>query len=430
MQYGLIGEHLPHSFSKEIHMLIGAYEKNEYTYDITELRPDEIDAFMKKKDFKGINVTIPYKQAVIPYLDHIDDAAKEIGAVNTIVNKDGVLYGYNTDHYGLRDLITNAGISIEDKKVLILGTGGTSKTAAYVCKTLNAASIHIVSRTKKDDSVITYEEAYDSHSDADVIINTTPVGMYPKAEDVPVDIDRFLSLSGVVDVIYNPLRTRLVLYAADKGINSCCGLRMLVTQAVYAYMLFNGIDKKQLGSLNEAASICNIADKVYQRVYCDKLNIAITGMPGCGKSTVGKRLATILDKRLVDTDALIVDKEKRQITEIFAKEGEEYFRDIESEVISEVSKGNDLIISTGGGAVLRKDNILSLKSNGLVIFIDRPLEKLIPTDDRPTALNVDMLKRRYDERYNIYCSECDIKVDNDLTIDDVVDTVIKKICGE
>ena len=427
MQYGLIGEHLPHSFSKEIHRLIGEYDKNEYAYDITELRPDEVDSFMKKKDFKGINVTIPYKQTVIPYLDFTDDAAKVIGAVNTVVNKDGVLYGYNTDFYGLRDLITDAGISLAGKKVLILGTGGTSKTASYVCRMLNAASIHIVSRSKKDDSVITYEEAYESHADSDVIINTTPVGMFPKADAIPVEIERFPLLSGVVDVIYNPLRTRLMLDASAKGIKSCCGLRMLVTQAVYAYMLFNGKEKNMLDRPEEAAHISKIVDKVYKKVYGDKLNIVLTGMPGCGKSTVGKRLADKFGKRQFDTDKLIVDKEKRQITDIFASEGEEYFRDIESDVIKDISTGNGLIISTGGGAVLRKENVAALKSNGEVIFIDRPLDKLIPTDDRPTASDVDMLKRRYEERYNIYCDACDIKVDNDSLIEDVVMSVIQKL---
>ena len=426
MQYGLIGEHLPHSFSKEIHRLIGEYEKNKYVYDITELRPDQIDAFMKKKDFKGINVTIPYKQTVIPYLDHIDEAAKEIGAVNTVINKDGVLYGYNTDFYGLRDLITDRSIDLEGKKVLILGTGGTSKTAFYVCKTLKAASIYIVSRSKKDGSVITYEEAYGSHADADVIINTTPVGMYPKADAEPVDIDRFDSLSGVVDVIYNPLKTKLTLKASDKGIPSCCGLKMLVTQAVYAYLFFNGNDKEQIHSSDEAAHISGIVDKVYKKIYSDKLNIILTGMPGCGKSTVGKKLADKLDKQLFDTDSLIVEKEKRQITDIFSNEGEEYFRDVESEVIKDICTGNGLIISTGGGAILRKENITVLKCNGEIVFIDRPLEKLIPTDDRPTASDVDMLKRRYEERYNIYRDTCDIKVDNDSDIDDVVESIINK----
>ena len=311
MQYGLIGRHLPHSFSGIIHGLIGRYTSDNYEYNIHELEPEELDDFLVSKDFKGINVTIPYKEKVIPYLDYIDDAAKAIGAVNTIVNKDGKLYGYNTDYYGLRDLVIHTGIDLNGKKVTILGTGGTSKTARYVCKSLGAGSIVIVSRSKPDSdtdntdslySYCTYEEVYDKHSDTDVIINTTPVGMYPNAGSSAVDINRFNRLCGVIDVIYNPLKTSLILDALDMNIPCNGGLRMLVTQAVYAYKLF-------MGKSVEDADIPDIICKVYKEVYADKLNIVLIGMPGCGKSTVGRRLNEVCNKELVDTDALIVDKE-------------------------------------------------------------------------------------------------------------------------
>ncbi len=402
MEYGLIGEKLPHSFSKEIHKLIGEYSGNKYDYSIKEIVPENVDSFIKNKDFRGINVTIPYKETVIPFLDEIDDAAREIGAVNTIVNRDGRLCGYNTDFYGLRDLIIHTGIDLSSKKVLILGTGGTSKTARFVCRDLKAGQILIVSRHKTEDTN-TYEEVYNDHADADVIINTTPVGMYPNDGNTALDIDRFNRLSGVIDVIYNPLKTALIRKAEIQGIACAGGLRMLVTQAVYAYSLFmnrTDIDLK------------GITDRVYKDIYRDKLNFVLIGMPGCGKTTVGRRLAQAYDKVFVDTDDMIIEREGRKITDIFASNGEGYFRDVESEVIREVSAKGGSIIATGGGAILRESNVDSLRSNGILVFLDRPLEDLIPTDDRPLASDKDMIKKRYEERYDIYRSVCDIRVED------------------
>ncbi|MCR5398340.1 MAG: shikimate dehydrogenase [Lachnospiraceae bacterium] len=414
MEYGLIGEHLPHSFSKEIHRQIGELEGNKYAYELKELRPDEVGEFLKSADFKGINVTIPYKQTVMEYLDFIDDNARNIGAVNTIVNKGGKLYGYNTDFYGLRDLIIHTGLNLSNKKVLILGTGGTSKTAEHVCMALKAAQIIKVSRSKGPEATnCTYAEAYDLHADADVIINTTPVGMYPVTDASPADIDRFDSLQGYIDVIYNPLHTDTYLRCKKRGIRCACGLYMLVTQAVYAYGFFFDVGKDVSKTLDTDCSfdkICDIIDKIYTSVYNDKLSIVLTGMPGCGKSTVGKLLADKLHKTYVDTDELIVRKEGREITDIFASDGEEYFRDAESKVISEIALNNGYIIATGGGAILRPHNVKALAHNGVLVFIDRPLKDLIPTDDRPTASDVDMLKKRYEERYDIYTDISDIHI--------------------
>lgn len=432
MQYGLIGEHLPHSFSGIIHGLIAEYEglrAGEYVYELKELAPGDIHDFFKAKAFRGINVTIPYKETVIPYLDETDEAAKEIGAVNTIVNRNDILYGYNTDYFGLRELILHADIDLGGKKVLILGTGGTSKTARSVCRSLDAGSIYVVSRNPAsckaaDDNIsyISYDEAYESHADAQIIINTTPAGMYPAPGVSPIDISAFNELSGVVDVIYNPLRTKLILDAARRGIKCAGGLKMLITQAVYAYNLF--IDAKKSRNTDNSKALI---DRIYKRLYDSKRNIVLTGMPGCGKSTIARYLADKLKMDMVDTDELIIKREGRQISDIFDLKGEGYFRDIESEVIKEVSMQNGIIISTGGGAVLREANVDALKSNGLVIFIDRPVEDIIPTDDRPLSKDADMLRKRYDERYNTYCTTSDEHIINDGTVLEAAERIIDLI---
>lgn len=314
MEYGLIGEHLGHSFSKEIHNRIGAY-----SYEIKELRPDEVESFILSKQFCGINVTIPYKQTVIPYLDEIDEMAKAIGAVNTVVNRAGKLYGYNTDFEGMRRMIKKLALSLENKKVLILGTGGTSKTAYAVVRSMGAASIYKVSRTESE-SAISYETAKSLHSDADIIINTTPCGMYPHDTERPIDLDHFPSLQGVVDAIYHPLRTKLVMQALKKGIKACGGLYMLVAQAVCASEHFFNICEDR-------------TNEIFAGIIAEKENIVLTGMPASGKTTVGKLLAERLHKQLIDTDEVIIQKAGMPITEIFRKYGEAYFRDLESEVI-------------------------------------------------------------------------------------------------
>ena len=281
MEYGLIGEKLPHSFSKEIHEKLAGYD-----YQLKELTPAQLPGFLQKREFKGINVTIPYKQTVIPYLDEIDEKAKAIGAVNTIVNRDGKLYGYNTDYDGMVALIRHAGLSLEGKTVLILGTGGTSKTAMAVAKDLGAASVQWVSRSGKD-GAITYEEA--QRLPVQILINTTPSGMYPNPDGQPMDLSRFGWLEGVLDAVYNPLRTRLVLQARDNRAHAQSGLYMLVAQAAVACELFLG---KQLPA--------GTLDTVYRQIHGQKQNIVLTGMPGSGKSTVGKILARQMGREFVD----------------------------------------------------------------------------------------------------------------------------------
>ena len=320
MQYGLIGRKLAHSFSKEIHESIG-----DYAYTLKELEPQELDDFMTQRDFKAINVTIPYKEAVMPYLDNISDFAQKIGAVNTIVNRDGKLYGYNTDCLGLKALIAKAGIELRDSKVLILGTGATSKTAAAVAHDEGAASVIKVSRNAKE-ACITYDEMYALHSDADVIINTTPCGMYPDCQSSPADIERFSGLKGVIDVIYNPLRTALISSALSKGIRASGGLYMLVAQAVYAAEKFTGkvYDER-------------ITDDIYSTLKADKENIVLIGMPSSGKSTVGRQLARLTGRKLIDTDDMIVKAHNMEISDIFSAHGEDVFRRWEAESVQQAA---------------------------------------------------------------------------------------------
>lgn len=406
MEYGCIGEKLTHSFSKEIHARLF-----DYDYEIREIPKGELKAFMTKRNFKAINVTIPYKQDVIPYLDWLSDTAKQIGAVNTIINRDGKLYGYNTDFAGMTALIKLNGIEISGKLVLVLGSGGTSKTAVAVAKSLGARRVIRVSRAAKEDC-ITYKEAYKNFADAEVLINTTPCGMYPNIIGEPVCIDAFKKCEAVVDAIYNPLCSNLVIRAKDKGINATGGLYMLVAQAAVAAELF----------IDTTVSEAKIYD-VYKKIVATKRNIVLTGMPSCGKSTIGKRLADELGMQFVDTDDEIVKMAGKPISQIFADLGESGFRDIESQAIATVSAKQNCIIATGGGAVLREQNVTLLKGNGTIYFIDRPLEKLVSTDDRPLSSNRDDLVKRYHERYDIYCNTADKRLVNDGEIETLINAI-------
>ncbi len=390
MQYGLIGEKLTHSFSKEVHG-----ELFDYEYELKEIPKEALKDFMLKREFKAINVTIPYKQDVLPYLDYISDIAGSIGAVNTVVNHDGKLYGYNTDFYGLKSLIEKENIEIENKKVLILGNGGTSKTAFAVAKHLNAKEIFKVSRSVKS-GCITYEQAIKDHSDADVIINTTPCGMYPDIDSVAIDIDNFSNLSGVVDVVYNPLSTALVNKARKKGIKATGGLYMLVTQASVSAEKFTGVKVSKEQN-----------DAVFKKIENSKKNIVLTGMPASGKSTVGKILSRMLNMEFIDTDSEIEKLKGVSISDIFKNVGEDGFRDIETQVIKDVCTRQHCIVATGGGAILRRENIDRLKLNGKIYFIDRPLKDLQTTANRPLSSDREKLKKRFDERYNIYLSTAD-----------------------
>ncbi len=406
MQYGCIGERLTHSFSQEIHRQLSSYD-----YILREVAPDDLDAFLTERDFQGINVTIPYKQAVMPYLSFVSEQAKAIGAVNTVVNKNGELHGYNTDFGGMCALIRHAGISLGGKKVLILGTGGTSNTAYAVATHLMAASVYKVSRSGRD-RALTYEEALSDHTDAEIIINTTPRGMYSREEGMPIDPLKFPNLSGVIDAVYNPLRTPLVIRALSAGIPAAGGLYMLVMQAVLAMEIFTG-------------TTCppEKAEAVYRRLLADKENIVLTGMPGSGKSTVGKRLADKLSRPFIDTDEEIVRQAGTDIPTIFREQGEKAFRDLETAVIKKLSSQTGAVIATGGGAVLRPENVDYLKSSGRLFFLNRPVEQLVPTDDRPLADSIDAIKARFCERFVTYLTTADTAIAAGDTPDAVADAV-------
>lgn len=408
MKYGLIGERLSHSFSKEIHARIAPY-----SYELCEIQPSELEGFAKKRDFNGINVTIPYKQTIIPFLDHVEKNAMRIGAVNTVVKRGDELFGYNTDYDGAAALIRHTGIDIKGKSVMILGTGGTSHTLRHVVSDMGCSETVIVSRNPSN-SEISYDDTHRFFEKTNVIINTTPVGMYPSNDSAPIDIAPFKALCGVIDVIYNPLRTRLIQAAISRGIKAEGGLYMLVAQAVYASAHFfeNDVDTA-------------IIDKIYNIILSEKENIVLTGMPSSGKSTVGKALSSALSRELIDTDELIVERTKKPITEIFHDNGESAFRSIESEVIADKSKKQGLIISSGGGAILSDKNIQSFTQNGKIYFLDRPLELLISTSDRPLSTTREALEKRYNERYERYCKTADVHINANGTIDEVKTKILE-----
>lgn len=392
-RYGLIGAKLAHSFSKIIHE-----EIMDYTYDLIELNEDEFKDFFTKKKFSALNITIPYKKAVMPYLNFIDDKAKSIGAVNTVVNKEGKLYGYNTDYYGLVSLIQKNKIEVKDRNVLILGTGGTSNTAFAVFNDLGAKSIVKVTRDK-DDNAITYEEAK-NRKETNIIFNATPCGMYPNNDNCLIDLDDYPKLEGVLDAIYNPINTKLIVAAKEKGLKADGGLYMLVAQAVKAIEYFKDI------KLDEG-----ILDRVYTKLLKEKQNIVLIGMPGCGKTTISKGLNS--NKKRIDSDEEIVKKENRSIPEIFKSEGEDGFREIETKIIKEISKEGGQIIATGGGVILRKENMQALKQNGIIYYLKTPLEKLEVGNGRPLTSNREALEKKFEERKDLYELYADVIIDNE-----------------
>lgn len=402
--YGCIAEHLGHSFSGIIHQMLSdrlALNSPQlaYEYCLQELSPDQLSDFFARRPFLGINVTIPYKQTIIPMLDELSDMARDVGAVNTVIHRDGRLIGDNTDVYGMQYLLKQTGIELADKKVLIFGTGGTSNTAFAVATYARAKEILKFSRTEKE-GVLTYADL-PRHTDADIIINTTPVGMYPNDEGNPLpqglSLADFPRLCGVVDAIYHPLRTELVMQAKALGIPAAGGLVMLVAQAAAATERF--LD-------------CRIPPEVIADVaatlQAQKENIVLIGMPGCGKSTLGELLSRHLSRPFLDTDGEI----RRRIGDIsnyILMQGESAFREIEAQVIQEtICTQSGVIVATGGGAVLRDDNVRRLKRNGTLIFLDRPLSSLEATKDRPLSSDADALRRRYEERYGRYSSVADI----------------------
>ena len=403
MEYGLIGKKLEHSFSPIIHGKLA-----DYTYELCPLEKDAFHEFMMKKEFKAINVTIPYKQDVIPYLDEIDETAKQIGAVNTVVNTDGKLKGYNTDFTGFIYSVRSHGVDFAGKEVLMLGNGGVAQAIKAAAEHLGAAEIYIASRKESDDpNIISYSDLPD-HYDVDIIINTTPRGMYPENDDSPLDLTNFSACQAVFDVIYNPLKTRLLKQAEEMGILAVNGLEMLVAQAKYASERFlsNEIPDEKIG-------------EILRDLTADLCNIVLIGMPSCGKTLTGTALQKYVDKQFVDTDALIVERAGMTIREMFDQYGEPFFRKLESEVIAEVAKGNRQIIATGGGVIKNPENMVRLQQNGVIVFIDRELSKLISTHDRPLSSGKDAIAELYKQRYPLYLSYGDVRIENNYEEDEL-----------
>ncbi len=405
-KFYLIGEHLSHSHSPAVHAMLG-----NPNYALKELSPDEVEDFIKHGDYDGLNVTIPYKKTVIPYLDELTDTATALGAVNTVVRRaDGTLLGDNTDYFGFAYALLSAGIALGGKRVLILGSGGASKTAVAYAHDAGAALVTVLSRTGE----INYQNVYERCADTEIIINCTPVGMYPQSGVAPVELSRFSRLCGVVDMIYNPARTLLLAQARELRIPAINGISMLVAQAARGHEHFTGesVSKQKIEQIVRALSQKND-------------NIVLVGMPGCGKSTVGNALARLTGKTFVDTDALTQAEAGKTIPEIFATEGEDAFRAYERNAICRVGAEHGQVIATGGGAVTCPENHYPLEQNGRIVWLTRPLTEL-PTDGRPLSQS-GTLEDMYRVRKPLYRAFCDIQIPNDGTPDQVAAHILEEI---
>lgn len=404
MQCGLLGRKLGHSYSPQIHNLLG-----DYSYVLFEKEPEELENFLKNGDFSGLNVTIPYKKEVIPYLSELSPTAQKMGCVNTVLRKsDGTLYGHNTDYFGFTSLVRHAGLSVAGKKVLVLGSGGASNTAAAALKDLGASPV-VISRSGENN----YQNLH-RHTDAAAIVNTTPVGMYPNTGVSPIDLALFPHLEGVLDVIYNPARTQLLLDAEKLGIPRENGLWMLVAQAKEAAEVFTG------GKISD-----EVIEKIYRELSHQMKNIVLIGMPGCGKSTIGTLLAEKLGRTLADADEKIISLAGKSIPEIFAQDGEPTFRDWETKALTELGKQSGLVIATGGGCVTQKRNYPLLHQNGYLVWLERDCS-VLPTDGRPLSQAND-LRKMYAARKPLYEAFADIRVENAGTPEETVQHILNTL---
>ena len=404
MEYGLLGERLGHSFSPQIHRDLAGYD-----YQLLPTPPEAVEDLFARRAFQGLNVTIPYKRTVMPLCDEIDPRAAAIGAVNTVVNRNGRLTGYNTDIDGFLYMARRAGVDMTGKKVVILGSGGTSRTARAAAGELGAREIVTVSRHGEDN----YQNL-SRHADAQVLVNTTPVGMYPNWGQSPVSLESFPALEGVLDVVYNPLRTALLLQAEERGLPCSCGLPMLVAQAKRAAELFTGqnIDDSR-------------AEAVLHGLREQLTSIVLIGMPGCGKTTVGRALAGKLGRTFVDLDEEIVRRAGTSIPEIFAREGEAGFRERESALVREFGERTGLVVSTGGGVVTRRENYIPLKQNGLLLHLRRDPAAL-PTDGRPLS-QVTAPEELWRRRAPLYAAFADGEIDNNGTLAGTLEQIEKEM---
>jgi len=398
MKYGLLGEKLSHSYSKIIHDKIGLYH-----YDLIPIAKENLDGFLTSRDFSGLNVTIPYKRAVFNYCDVVDPEAAAIGSINILYFKDGLLHGGNTDYFGLSYAMERAGISMSGKKVLLLGNGGTAKTAAALAKDQGAQAVWTAMRHPTGVGEVSYDNP---PTDAEIVLNTTPVGMYPNNLNTLIHLEDFPNCQGVVDVIYNPFSTLLVQNAATLGIPATGGLPMLIAQAVSSASFFTG-----------RQDLMAMIEPILHQLTLELQNIVLIGMPGSGKSHLGKLLARQLHRTFVDLDEEVEKIAGRSIPKIFADQGEEAFRNLETEVALEYGKKNRLVIAAGGGIVQRRLNIMGLKQNGLLVYVDRPLESL-STHGRPlSAGGIEALVQLYSARKPLYEKYRDITLPNNQSIE-------------
>ena len=403
--YGLLGEHLSHSFSPQIHARLG-----DYDYKLFEVAPEDLPAFLQAKNFAGINVTIPYKKTVIPFLAGLSDKARRIGAVNTIVKRaDGRLWGDNTDYDGFLYMVRRSGAAVKGKKAIVLGTGGASAPVAAVLHDLGAREVIKISRTGENN----YENIA-RHFDADILVNTTPVGMYPNNGKAPLSLEGFRQLSCVLDVIYNPHKTALALDAERRGIPAFTGLSMLVAQAKRAAELFFG---KEIPDAR--------TDEILSSLEREMQNVVLVGMPGCGKTTVGQELARRLNRPLEDVDRRIAAAAGRPIPEIFAQEGEEGFRIREHLALCAVSKESGRVIACGGGIVTRKENWDPMRQNSTVIYLRRDLS-LLPTSGRPMS-QANPVEKLYRQRAPLYEQLADLTVENRGTPAETANEIIRRL---
>lgn len=389
-KFGLIGGKLGHSYSPLIHSKFGDYE-----YELCEAKEEELEALLKKEEYGGFNITIPYKKTVLKLCDEISDTARAIGSVNTIIrSEDGKLKGYNTDYDGFIYLLKAAKIDVKGMKCMVLGSGGASLTVQTVLADMGASEIVIISRKGENN----YENI-NRHFDSEVIVNTTPVGMYPGNGRTPVNLDDFKNCRGVVDLIYNPNKTKLVLDAMAKSLPATGGLAMLVAQAKESSEFFQN---KRI----EDEAIENAIDEVRS----ETLNAILIGMPGAGKTLLGKEIADRMGREFVDVDDMIVEHEGMSIPDIFEKKGESYFRKVETEMLEQACVKTGLVIATGGGIVKKKLNYNIIKQNGVVIWIKRDLDKL-ETDGRPLSQTMP-LDQMYEERKDAYSYWSDFFINN------------------
>ena len=414
---GLIGHPLGHSFSKLIHEKI-----NQKEYQLLDYTKEEVEELLKSKIFHALNVTIPYKHDVIEYLDKLDSISRITKTVNTIVNKDGKLVGYNTDYFGLKYLLKHHQVNLQNKNVLILGTGATSNTVYKVCKDLKANKISKVSR-RKQPHCFTYEEVLNNQTllnNVHIIINTTPVGMYPNDDEQVMSIKDFKNLTAVIDVVYNPYKTNLLLEAKEAGIKYVGGLMMLVAQAVYAVELFDDLEL----SFNDKKSLINT---IYKDLLLKKVNIVLIGMPGSGKSTMGKLLSSELKMNFYDLDYAFQYKYKKSPSDVINTLGVEEFRKMETEVAKEYSKLENSIIATGGGIVTIDENYDYFKHNSIIIYLERkPSEKTLERN-RPLSNNIEAWENLYNERHHLYMKWKDYKVDSSIKKTDTLKKILNCI---